>query len=43
MSIKFLVWGGGGILGFSGGRGGVQFFLYGRGDFSEKVTLGVLR
>ena len=35
MSIKFLVWGGGGILGFGGGGGKCRFYFYGRGDFSD--------
>ena len=36
MSIKFLVLGGGGILGLGGGGGGkCRFYFYGRGDFSE--------
>ena len=34
MSVKFLVLGGVGILGFSGG-GGCRFYFYGRGDFSD--------
>ena len=34
MSIKFLVLGGGGILGFFGG-GECRFYFYGREDFSE--------
>ena len=34
MSIKFLVLGGGGILGFGGG-GECRFYFYGRADFSE--------
>ena len=33
MSIKFLVLGGGGILGFGGGE--CRFYFYGRADFSE--------
>ena len=32
MSIKFLVLGGGGILGFGGG-GEYRFYFYGRADF----------
>ena len=35
MSIKFLVWGGGGVLGFGGGGGKCRFYFYGREDFSE--------
>ena len=37
MSIKFLVLGGGGILGFLGGGGGgeCRFYFYGREDFSD--------
>ena len=38
MSIKFLVLGGGGILGFGGGGGKCRFYFYGRGDFSEGVS-----
>ena len=38
MSIKFLVLGGGGILGFGGG-GSADFYSYGREDFSEKLAL----
>ena len=34
MSIKFLVLGGGGILGLGGG-GKCRFYFYGRGDFSD--------
>ena len=34
MSIKFLVLGGGGILGLGGG-GECRFYFYGRADFSE--------
>ena len=34
MSIKFLVLGGGGILGFGGG-GECRFHFYGRADFSD--------
>ena len=34
MSIKFLVMGGGGILGLGGG-GKRRFYFYGRGDFSD--------
>ena len=33
MSIKFLVLGGGGILGLGGGK--CRFYFYGHGDFSE--------
>ena len=33
MFIKFLLLGGGGILGFGGG--GCRFYFYGREDFSE--------
>ena len=37
MSIKFLVVGGGGILGvFFLGGGGCRFYFYGRAAFSEK-------
>ena len=35
MSIKFLVLGGGGILGFWGAGGECRFYFYGRGDFSD--------
>ena len=38
MSIKFLVLGGGGILGFGfwgGGGGECRFYFYGRADFSD--------
>ena len=35
MSMKFLVLGGGGILGLGLGGGGCRFYFYGRGDFSE--------
>ena len=33
MSIKFLLLGGGGILGFGGGE--YRFYFYGREDFSD--------
>ena len=39
MSIKFLVLGGGGILGFWGG-GECRFYFYGREDFSELKSKG---
>ena len=35
MSIKFLVLGGGGILGFFLGGGKCRFYFYGREDFSQ--------
>ena len=35
VSIKFLVLGGGGSLGFGGGGGECRFYFYGRGDISE--------
>ena len=34
MSIKFLILGGGGILGLGGGE--CRFYFYGRADFSDK-------
>ena len=37
MSIKFLVLGGGGILGWGGGE--VPILFYGRDDFSEQKEL----
>ena len=36
VSIKFLVLGGGGILGFFGGE--CRFYFYGRADFSEGIS-----
>ena len=33
--MKFLVLGGGGILGFGGEGGKCRFYFYGRGDFSD--------
>ena len=36
MSIKFLVLGGGGILGFGGGGGEGRFYFYGRADVSPR-------
>ena len=41
MSIKFLVLGGGGILGFGGG-GECRFYFNGRADFSEKLFLVII-
>ena len=35
MSIKFLVFGRGGILGLGGGGGECRFYFYGREDFSD--------
>ena len=35
VSIKVLVLGGGGILGFGGGGGKCRFYFYGRADFSD--------
>ena len=40
MSVKFLVLGGEGNLGFGGGRGKCRFYFYGREDFSEDCILG---
>ena len=40
VSIKFLVSGGGGILGLGGGGGGRRFYFYGRADFSEEFNRG---
>ena len=36
MSIKFLLLGGRGMLGFLGGGGECRFYFYGRADFSDK-------
>ena len=41
MSIKFLVSGGGGILGFWGG-GECRFYFYGRADFSECYKIAAI-
>ena len=39
MSIKFLVFLGGGILGFGGRGGECRFYFYGRADFSGYRSL----
>ena len=38
VSIKVLVLGGGGILGFGGGGGKCRFYFYGREDFSDSSS-----
>ena len=41
MSIKFLVLGWGGILGFWGGVGSENFIFYGREDFSDLISVSM--